>query len=83
MYSFMYKNNNIFPCYFLNLFTIFHSIPDHLTRRAFKLLIIPRHTNIRAYSTQVYGTKLLNSLSTDINESTSIAKLNKKAENIW
>ena len=75
---FMYKiHNNILTSYFLNLFTTNLSIHDHFTRQACKFHITSHHTNVRAYSIQVYGTKLWNSLSKDITDSASLSVFKK------
>ena len=77
-FCFMHKiHNKIMPSYFLNLFTTNLSIHDQFTKQAFKLHITPHHTNVRAYSIQVYSTKLWSSLSKDITDSTSHAVLKK------
>ena len=70
-------HNNILPSYFLNLFTTNLSNYGHLTRQASKLHNTPNHLNVKAYSIQVYGTKVRNSLSKDITYSTSLAVFKK------
>ena len=70
----MYKiNNNILPSYFLNVFTTNLNIHDHFTRQASKFHITSHHTNVRAHSNQIYGTKLWISLSKDITDSASLS----------
>ena len=74
----MYKiQNNILLSYFLNLFTTNLSIHDHFIRQASKFHITYHHTNVRAYSIQVYGTKLWRNLSNDITDSASLAVFKK------
>ena len=76
MLCFMYKiRNNILPSYFLNLFTTNH---DHFTRQASKFHITSHHTNVRAYSIKIYGTKRWNSLSKDITDSASLSVFKKR-----
>ena len=76
---FMYKIlNNILPSYFVSLFTTNLSIHDHFTRQASKFHMTSHHTNVRAYSIQVYGTKFWNSLSKDITVSASLSIFKKQ-----
>ena len=71
---FMYRiHNNILPSYFLNLFTTNLNINDHFTRQACKFHITSHRKNVRENSIQVYGTKLLNSLSKDNADSASLS----------
>ena len=75
----MYEiHNNISPSYFLNLFTINLNIQDHFTKQTSKFYITSDHTNVRAYNIQVYGTKLWNSFSKDITDSTSLSVYKKR-----